>query len=328
MCLGDMEDVTIAAFADVLSERAQDLAGLFDAACFSDYREMLDAGRLDAVYICTPTGAHADQCVEVARRRLPFFVEKPLALSMADAYRVADAVRQAGILTCVGYHWRYSRAVLEAQQLLEGRPLAITFARWLWTRPPIEWMCDRELGGGQVVDQTTHLTDLCQLFGGPVADLFAAYTLNTCSDAEFHNWDGYSITWRHRAGAVGSLSSTYALFPEIAEFEQPRVDLAAKGIFLRIDPAGLTVVRPEGSEHIDNDPGIFQYNANRAFVDALVAADPKPIRSSVDETLRSLAFTLAANESASTGRSVDIDVFMEAHRAAARWHPAGSAACI
>ena len=202
-----------------------------------------------------------------------------------------------------------------ALRLIAGKPLATTSAEWLWTIPPVEWLRDKDLGGGQVVDQTTHLTDLCQLFGGPVTDVYAAYTLNTYTDAEFLNWDGYSLTWRHQGGAVGSLRSTYALFPEIADFETPRVDLVARGLFLRIDPAGLTVVTPDGSEHVDNDPGIFHFNANRAFVDALVADDPAPIRTSIPETLRSLAFTLAANESAATGRPVNLDAYMQAHGA-------------
>ena len=177
----------------------------------------------------------------------------------------------------------------------------------------MEWLRDKDLGGGQVVDQTTHLTDLCQLFGGPVTDVYAAYCLNTYTDGEFHNWDGYSLTWRHRGGAVGSLHATYALFSEIQDFEAPRVSLTARRLFLRIDPAGLTVVRPEGSEHVDNDAGIFHFNANRAFVDALLANDPAPIRSSVPETLRSLALTLAANESAALGRPVNLDAYMQAH---------------
>jgi predicted dehydrogenase len=313
MCLAGMEDVTIAAFSDILPERARDLADMYDAAGHTKYQEMLDQDGLDAVYVCTPTGAHADECVAVARRGLPFFVEKPLALTMADAYRVAAAVEEAQVMTCVDYHWRYTKAVDEAFRLLDGRPLATTAAQWLWTIPPVEWLRNRDLGGGQVVDQTTHLTDLCQLFGGPVTEVYAAYTLNTLTDSEFHNWDGYALTWRHGGGAVGSLRSTYALFPQIADFESPRVDLVAKGLFLRIDPAGLTVVSPEGNNHVPNDPGIFHFNANRAFVDALLGHDPAPIRSSVAETLRSLALTLAANESASSGQPVNLDTFMQAH---------------
>jgi len=159
----------------------------------------------------------------------------------------------------------------------------------------------------------THATDLCQLFGGPVKEVYAACTLNTCSDAEFHNWDGYSLSFKHASGAVGSLRCTYALFREIADFQPPRLDLVARELFLRITPAGLTVVTPQGQQEHPNDNDWY-FNLNHAFVSALEKGDASLIRSSVPETLRSLALTLAANQSAQTGQPVDVDQFMGATR--------------
>ena len=123
-------------------------------------------------------------------------------------------------------------------------------AQWFWTIPPIPWLRDKELGLGQVVDQTTHLTDLCLLFAGPAAEVYAAYTLNTFSDLEFHNWDGFSLAWKHAAGAVGTLQGTYALFPTIGQYEPPSVKLIARELLLRITPDGLAVITPEGQQRL------------------------------------------------------------------------------
>ena len=311
--LARISEAKIVAVADVLPERAQSLAGSMGAAAYTDYGAMLDREKLDGVYICTPTGAHAGQAVAAAERRLPFFVEKPLALTMAEGWRVAQAVECAGVMSCVGYHWRYSEAVTRAREILAGRPLALTSAEWLWTLPPILWLRDKDLGGGQVVDQTTHLTDLCQWFGGLVTQVYAAYTLNTYTDAEFHNWDGYSLSFAHATGAVGSLRCTYALFKEIADFQPPRVDLVARELLLRITPTGLTVVTSQGQQAYAND-GDAYLNLNQAFVSALEKGDMSFVRSSVPETLPSLALTLAANESARTGQPVNVNQFMQAAR--------------
>lgn len=311
--LARIPEAKIVAVADVLPDRAQSLAGSMGAVAYTDYGAMLDGEHLDAVYICTPTGAHAGQAVEAAERHLPFFVEKPLALTMSEGCRVAQAVERAGVTSCVGYHWRYSGAVARAQEILAGRPLALTSAEWLWTLPPILWLRDKDLGGGQVVDQTTHLTDLCQWFGGPVTRVYAAYALNTYTDAEFHNWDGYALSFTHATGAVGSLRCTYALFKEIADFQPPRVDLVARELLLRITPTGLTVVTPQGRQEYPND-GDAYLNLNQAFVSALEKGDTSFVRSSVPETLPSLALTLAANESARTGQPVNLDQFMQAAR--------------
>jgi predicted dehydrogenase len=312
-CLAKIPEAKIVAVADVMSERAQTLAQCTGATAYTDYGVMLNDEKLDAIYICTPTGSHAEQAIAVAERHLPFFVEKPLALTMADAWRVARAVEQTGVMSCVCHHWRYSNAVIRAQQILGDRPLALTSAEWLWTLPPILWLRDKDWGGGQVVDQTTHLTDLCQLFGGPVTTVYAAYTLNTYTDAEFHNWDGYSLSFKHAGGAVGSLRCTYGLFTEIADFQPPRVDLVARKMLLRITPTELTVVTPQGKQEYPNS-GEHHFGVNRAFVSAVDKGDAALIRSSVPETLRSLALTLAANESAQTGQPVELDQFMEAAR--------------
>ncbi|MBI5303264.1 MAG: Gfo/Idh/MocA family oxidoreductase [Chloroflexi bacterium] len=312
-CLTDVPDAKIVAVADVLPNLAHTLASKWGAAEYADYCAMLDAEQLDAVYICTPTGSHADIAIEVAQRGLPFFIEKPLTLTMRDAWRVRCAVEQSNVMTCVCYQWRYTQATLKAREILGARPLALTSAEWLWTLPPVLWLRDKDLGGGQVVDQTTHLTDLCQWFGGDVTDVYAAYTLNTYTDAEFHNWDGYSLTFKHASGAAGSLRCTYALFKEIAEFQPPRVDLIARELFLRVTQDDLTVVTPRGREQFANK-GALHLGVNRAFVSAVQNRDASLIHSSIPETFRSLALTLAANESAETGRIIHLDDFMQAAR--------------
>jgi predicted dehydrogenase len=271
---------------------------------------MLDREKLDAVYICTPTGEHPAMAVAVAQRGLPLFIEKPLALSMADGWRMAQAVEESGVLSCVGYHWRYTNAAAKAKELLGDRPLSLMAAEWYWTLPPIIWMRNKDLGGGQVVDQATHLTDLFNVFGGPVTSLCANYTLNTYSDAEFHNWDGYAVTCKHASGAVSSLHCTYALFPQIADFAPPRVDLAAHDLFLRLTPSGLTVVTPQGTDQHANT-GVFHFNVNQAFIAAVDTGNRSLVHSTIPETLRSLALTLAATTSAQTGAVVDIDAFMQ-----------------
>ena len=275
---------------------------------------MLGREQLDAVYVATPTGLHAEHAIAVAEHKLPFFVEKPLALKMSDGWDVQRAAERNGVLSFVGYQWRYTEAVDKAHEILGGRPLAATACEWLWTIPPVPWFRIKEQGGGQVVDQITHLTDLCQLFGGPVGEIYAAYTLNTYTDAEFHNWDGYSATWKHKPGAVGSLHGTYALFKEIAEHQEPYVELIARELYLRITSKGLTVITPEGKREYLNSRPVLHFNMNQAFITAVDRHDPCLIRSSVPDTLRSLALTLAANESAETGKVVQLDQFMEASR--------------
>ena len=311
-------EAQIVAAADILPERAEALVARTESRAtggraYTDYREMLDKEALDAVYVCSPTRGHAEHAVAVAERKLALFVEKPLAATMAEAWQIARAVKRAGVVSCVDYQWRYTDAVIKAQEILGDRPLAAVTAQWFWTIPPIPWLRDKELGLGQVVDQTTHLTDLCLLYAGPAAEVYAAYTLNTFTDQEFHNWDGFSLAWKHTGGAVGTLQGTYALFPTIGQYEPPSVKLIARELLLRITSDGLAVITPEGQQDYPNS-GLLHHNINAAFVSAVAQGSMALIRSGVWETLGSLAFTLAANESALIGQPINLNLFIERGR--------------
>jgi hypothetical protein len=73
----------------------------------------------------------------------------------------------------------------------------------------------------------------------------------------------------------------------------------------------LTVVTPQNRQEYRNE-GAHHFGVNRAFISAIEQNDAAYIRSAVPETLRSLALTLAANESARTGKAVNLDQFMDA----------------
>src|SRR5262245_8006523 len=65
--------------------RAGEAAERFGVPCMPDYAVLLARDDLDVVCICTPSGMHADQAIAAARAGKHVVVEKPLALTLADA---------------------------------------------------------------------------------------------------------------------------------------------------------------------------------------------------------------------------------------------------
>ena len=65
-----------------------------------------------------PPFAHGDPERAVIERRVHMFVEKPIALQMELALELEEKIKQAGILTSVGYQWRYSQSVAAAKAKL------------------------------------------------------------------------------------------------------------------------------------------------------------------------------------------------------------------
>ncbi|GAF91153.1 unnamed protein product, partial [marine sediment metagenome] len=84
---------------------------------YADARKMLDKAKPDAVYIMLPPFAHGEVEALVIERKLPFFIEKPVAIDMDTAKTVAEGVEKNKLITSVGYEWRYSRSPRRVREL-------------------------------------------------------------------------------------------------------------------------------------------------------------------------------------------------------------------
>jgi predicted dehydrogenase len=194
-------------------------------------------------------------------------------------------------------------------ELIAGEPVALVNLRWYWTRPPLRWMWDRALAGGQLVDQSIHLLDVSRGLVGEITTLYAAYSSRQVNhEPDFYNWDGYAVTLHYAGGAVGVSASTYGLFPEIQE--PPRVDIALRDRLVRLTDKGLLVFTPQGVQEFPN-PEPLHRPLDRAFLAAVRSGDSAHLRSSLRDGLLSTAVALAGNRSAACGRPVDVAAFLE-----------------
>lgn len=302
-------DVTIVAAADAMPGQAANFAGKWGGRAFDDYRAMLESvPDLDGVYICTPTVTHAAiglDCVDHVRG---IYVEKPLDLDLRLGQRFAEAAAARGLLAMTAFQWRYTDGYRRAVELVGDAPVALVNHRWYWTRPPIRWMWDRAVAGGQVVDQSIHLLDVGRGLAGEVATVYAAYNERQVNpDADFHNWDGYALTLRYHRGAVGASASTYGLFPEIQI--GPAVDICLRDRMVRVTDKGVEHYTPTGVERWENQAPLHR-PINQAFIAALRTGDAAHIHTSLVDGVRSTALALAANQSAATGLPVDFETFL------------------
>jgi len=92
-----------------------------------DVDEVLRANDVDAVVIVTPAVTHADLAVRCLERGRHVLVEKPLALAVTDAERVADAAARAGTTVLVGHLMLYHPAVEYLRKLVNSRELGDIF---------------------------------------------------------------------------------------------------------------------------------------------------------------------------------------------------------
>ncbi len=303
--LQGIEEVRITGIADVRPEAAAALATRTSARAFRDYREMLTALGPDAVYFCTPASEHREQVSFAAAKGINVFVEKPIASTVQDAFAIAETVESAGILCATGYQWRSSPATEAAREALGDSPVTLFNGWWYWTVPLIPWIADRRFGGGQVFDQCTHLIDLMRHLAGEVTTVYAAYSKNARSGEELPNWDSYSLTLSFDNGSVGSIGSSYATFPGIAESNG--LDVIARELLVRIRLGHVTVFRRDQEPVDTTSPAGWRIDGD--FIAAVRANDPALIRSPARSAARSIAVSLAANHSATVGEIIRMREF-------------------
>lgn len=300
--LARIAGVEIAAFSDVDFSRAERLASGTNGRAYRSYQDMLETEALDAVYICVPPFAHGEPELAVIDAGLPFFVEKPLSLDLATAEKITRSVEKSGVITGVGYHWRYLDTVEEARGLLAGNPAQLVSGYWLDQTPPPAWWWREDRSGGQIVEQATHVIDLARHLVGEIAEVSAFVARGRPRD-DFPGLDiptSTAVNLRFSSGAVGTLGTTCRL----RWGHRVGLHLFADGLAIELSDRDIMVdvgrgrpVRQAGEDPV--------YLEDSAFIDAVRGLDNR-VRSPYGEALKTHRVALAVAQSARTGRPVSI----------------------
>ena len=159
------DEARIVGVADILEERAQAAAQEWGAAyAFGDYRELLALAEVDAVSVCTYTKAHCEPTVAALQAGKHVIVEKPMAATAAEAYRMVEAQRVSGQILMVGMKWRFMPEIQAAKAFIEAGNLGqIYYAEaigWQHRGIPGGTFIKKEMaGGGGFMDNGVYTLD-------------------------------------------------------------------------------------------------------------------------------------------------------------------------
>lgn len=299
-----MDGVEMTAFFDVDASRAEKAASEFAGAkAFTNLDDMLDDRKLDGVYVCIPPMAHGDAELKLVERGIPFLVEKPLGINNELPARIAEQVNGKKLLTSVGYHWRYEEATAQAKKLLEGAQQGMALGYWMGGMPMVPWWRVMNGSGGQFVEQTTHIVDLLRYLCGEVKEVYAAYALQIM-DKQVPGTDVPdvgSVTMKLANGTIATISNTCA----IPVGHHVGLDLYTNRGVLEIRGGTLREITPEGVNNFSGSTNAYN-TEDEAFIYALRTGDASRILSNYDDALRTHAVTIAANESAASGKPITL----------------------
>lgn len=317
------EDIELAAFCDVVLERAQaqvDKHNKQGAVAYASPQQMIADAGLDACYVLLPPFAHGGAERACIAGNIPFLVEKPIGNDLGLQRELRDEIKQQNLLTAVGYMNRYQPSVQRAKQAFSADEPVVAYGGW-FGGPPLagrtsligQWWALKEKSGGQMVEQVTHTVDLVRYFLGDATEVFAHTT--TAFNKKLPNLTpGYNIddamttTIRFENGALATILASAAtpvggsVFLDILG-TQTAVKFTGWGHDAKITTRGES---GNTDETVASVGDIFAVE-DRAFLDAVRTGDQNKVRTDYADAYKTSQITLGANESAATGKPVRID---------------------
>ena len=198
--------------------RFDEISRTFGVPCMTE-AALLASPDVDVVCICTPSGQHAEQAIAAAEAGKHVLVEKPMALSLADADRMIAACADAGVRLGVVFNRRAEplfKTIHNALQAGDLGDLTLGIVTMPYVRPQSyyesaawrgTWALD---GGGVLMNQGIHLVDLLLWYlGDPVEVWASAATLHRQVEVE----DTLAAVLRFGSGARAAITATTTAAP-------------------------------------------------------------------------------------------------------------------
>ena len=163
--------------ADPVEERAQAAQKRFGFERHTtDWRAVIADPAVEVVNVTAPNGMHLEINRAAAQAGKHILCEKPVGKEPGETVQSAAAAREAGIITGVGYNYRWAPVVQYARQLiLDGRLGQITHyhGRFLngYAGDPngfLSWRFAQEHGLGTLSDLLSHVIDMAHMLAGPI----------------------------------------------------------------------------------------------------------------------------------------------------------------
>lgn len=227
---------------DIEPEIARDARERFGFETYTtNFMDIVNDPDIDAVSICTPNDSHAEIAIAALKAGKHVLCEKPIASSLEDAVKMAEAAREAakkGIISMNAYQYRRVPALVLAKKFIDEGSLGTllnvrcTYLQSWCADPdsPLSWRFKKKIAGaGTLGDIASHVIDIAQYLAGDITEVVSMMqtyikerpvqeggtdllgTVKMGADArrapvDVDDEDSFLV--RFKSGAVGSIEAT------------------------------------------------------------------------------------------------------------------------
>jgi len=302
-----MPDVQLSAVYDHHIDRAQAFAQEFNTVVAPHFEALLQ--QCEIVDICTPTYRHAEYALSAIEAGKAVVCEKPLARTLQECEQIVEAVRKHNTLFMPAHVLRFFPEYRMAHQLVRAGTLGTVAAVRMrrggdFPRTKSDWYADFEKSGGVIMDLIIHDLDWVRWTLGEVERVYA----KALTFRQLEHLDYTLVTMRLRSGAMAHIEGTWC---DPGGF-RVSFEICGDAGMLEYDSAQMVALRvarraeegQEGGVEVPESPAVENpyYLELRHFVECYQSGQPPEI--SVEDGMEAVRLTLAAIESARTGKVV------------------------
>jgi len=311
---------------DTRPELARDLGETYGIPWTDRAEDLLANSAVDAVYIAVPHHLHASLTIQAAEAGKHILVEKPIAITLADAEAMIAAARTNGVWLSVNFHAQVDPLCQTARDLVaQGVIGQVVGTRIVyrgdkpasyWTsgysgRVATDWRVRKATaGGGVLIMNAIHdLNTMRFITGHEVVRVYAEYgTFDTPVEVE----DFIAVTYRYDNGAIGTIEAGSAIRGRDPLHDVDRVYGTAGQILLG---DSLRVYSSAGTDDVSagewHEMPVTPQTAEQqqiamvdGFAGPLLGGESPTI--SAEDGLAALAIVLAAYQSGTEGRPISL----------------------
>lgn len=319
-------NLNFVAMCDILPktmEEKSDKFGLGDVHKYADYKEMLESEKPELVAIATESGKHAQIALDCISAGCHVIIEKPIALSIADANAIIAAGKEKGVVVCANHQNRFNKSVQYMRKALEegrfGR-LSHGAAHVRWNRgkdyyKQAPWRGTWSQDGGCLMNQCIHNIDLLRwMMGDDIVEVMA-YT-DQIEHPYLEAEDLGMALVKFKNGSYGLIEGTTNVFPK--NLEETLYIFGEKGTAKAAGTSdniieewvfadGLDNPEEVKSEFSENPPNIYGFGHTPLYADVIEAIQTgrKPLVDG-EAGKRALELVLAIYKSAAEHRPVTL----------------------
>lgn len=290
---------------------------------YTDYKEMLDAENPELVAICTESGKHAEIALYCIAHGCHCIIEKPIALSIADADAIINAAIRHHVKVSACHQNRFNKSVQIIREAIDTN----RFGRLFYGTAHIRWCRDHEYydraswrgtweqDGGALMNQCIHNIDLLRwMMGGEITEVVGMTDRLNHDYIEAEDLGIALIKFKN--GSYGIVEGTTDIYPK--NLEETLYIFGEKGT-VKAGGQSVNVIEewrfadllddPEvvKERFHENPPNVYGYGHTPLYKDVIhsIEQDRQPYVTAM-EGKKALELVLAIYKSAAEGRPVKL----------------------